>query len=57
MKNSNNKVTSGEQNDHASMSKDNQNKESVNTQYHKKQGTTKEQQKQIKKPTKGGSIE
>ncbi len=58
MNNTNNKVTSGEQKDHASVSKDNQNKESVNTQYHKKQGTTtKEQQKQIKNPTKGGSIE
>jgi len=58
MKNTDNKVTTGEQNNHASMSKDNQNKESVNMQYHKKQGTTtKEQQKQIKNPTKGGSIE
>lgn len=57
MKNTNNKMTSDEQKDHASVSKDNQNKESVNTHYHKKQGTTKEQQKQIKKPTKGGNIE
>jgi hypothetical protein len=55
MKKSNNVVTTSKQTEHATMTKDNKNKESVNTQYHKKEGTTNNnKQMQEKTPTKGG---
>ena len=43
-------MTTSKQTDHATMTKDNKNKESVNTQYHKKEGTTNNKNKARENP-------
>lgn len=56
MKKSDHIVTNNKQTEHATMVKDNKNKESMNTQYHKKQNTaTEKKQTDEKTPLKGGS--